>query len=112
MEAVTREPRNEMLARISEAFRTAQSCVIDFRFFSNLALLIKAEVSSAMLADLRRSLSATGLRFSEQSVAAMDRFCEKAEASASPQGDCLCHLFVTFIHGEPDMRIEIPAIPG
>ena len=107
IEGVTREPRNEMIARVSQAIREAGGSIIDFRFFSNLLLFISAEVGVNDIGTLREKLIACGLNLDTRST-----FQEETVPEAPRQESVPFHLVVTFIHDEPDLRITVPAIPG
>lgn len=111
LEATTRLPRNQMIARISQAIQAAGGSMIDSRFFSNLALFISAEVESTRLAVLRGELIATELNFAAGSVASLDRHIEQLASTPDPQSVPF-HLVVTFIHSETGLRIPVPAVPG
>jgi hypothetical protein len=99
-----------MIARISDAIRCAGGCVLDFRFFSNLALFIEAEAATARLHALLTALAATELKLDSRSIAKLREL--SASCSQEMQDVRPIHLFVTFIHGDPDLRIPVPAIPG
>lgn len=107
IEGVTREPRNEMIARVSQAIREAGGSILDFRFFSNLMLFISAEVDANAVPTLREKLISTGLNLDTRSM-----FPEEPAAEAPRRESVPFHLVVTFIHDEPDLRIAVPAIPG
>lgn len=61
LEASTRLPRHEMIARVSQAIQGAGADILDSRFYSNLTLFISAEISAAGLSSLREALIATEL---------------------------------------------------
>jgi hypothetical protein len=48
IEAGTRVPRLEMIARISDAIQAANGFVMDFRYFSNKAVFIGFEIGPWM----------------------------------------------------------------
>jgi hypothetical protein len=112
IEATTRLPRTEMIARVSQAMQEAVADIIDFRFFSNITLFISAEVGSTRVSSLRNALIDTGLKVADRSLASLDQYINEAFASEVGPGIVPFHLVVTFIHTEPDLRITVPAVPG
>ncbi len=108
LEASTRLPRNEMIARIARAIQASGGSIIDSRFFSNLALFISAEISASKLAHLHEALAATELNLSAASLVSLD----SCSTPGTDQPAVPFHLVVTFIHSEPDLRIAVPAVPG
>jgi hypothetical protein len=60
---------------------------------------------------LRSALGALELRLSDESERALADF-NRAEPAASAGSDVLGTLQITFVHDEPDLRIEVPAVPG
>lgn len=105
IEAVTRAERNEAIARISQAITSAGGFILDFRFFSNVALFIEAEASAATIHSLLAALADTGLQMDLRS--AQSFFREPREGDMRT-----IHPQVTFVHSDPDLRIPVPPIPG
>src|ERR1700749_1805459 len=101
-----------MVARISDAIQSAGGCILDFRFFSNLALFIDAEVATARVGALITALVQTELRLDSRSVAIAKEFAVVDAGVEERREMSPVHLFVTFIHNDPDLRIPVPAIPG
>lgn len=108
IEAGTRVPRLEMIARISGAIQAANGFVMDFRYFSNTAVFVSFEIPPSMLSGLQASLSAAGLNFPSRSLVSMAQHASEPALSGLRK----CHLSVTFFHDDPDLRIPVPAIPG
>jgi hypothetical protein len=112
IEAVTRADRQEMIARISQALNSAGASILDFRFFSNLALFIEAEASTARLHIVFDALAKTELQLDSRSTAKMEELSAASFGGASEGDVHTIRLFVTFVHSDPDLRIPVPAIPG
>ena len=113
----TRDERHEMIARVQRAFAESNGSIIDFKMFSNVSLNILFELPARRIGELANALSATGLRLSAESrellVDWQKRYGEDATAdSAFVQTEVAGSLQITFLHHEPDLRLEVPPIPG
>jgi hypothetical protein len=120
LDGFTRDDRHEMIARVQRAFASSNASILDFKMFSNLSPNILFELPAHRIRKLSAALSATNLRLSAESRERLadwqKRYEEDAYASssnsASGQTEIAGSLQVTFIHHEPDLRIEVPPIPG
>ena len=113
LNAVTRGDRHETITR---AERAIQECgfVTDFHMFSNQSISLNFELAVGKVGTLYGLLQDTGLKFSEESRRLLENFQRgmeqlNAEARAS---EVTGTLQITFFHEEPDLRIEVPPIPG
>ncbi len=102
--AVTSVERLEATARARDAISEAGGAILTFEQFSNVSACVGLEIAPARLPDLGRLLSAAGLNLSKRS--------EQALESANHGQTVPVTLQITFVHGEPDLRRHIPAIPG
>ncbi len=106
----TRRERQEAIAAISDAVGRSGGWLLDFHVFSNISLSLNVEIDEGRLVDLYRQLVDAGLRLSRESeedyarLLAADRQATGREIAGTVQ--------VTFIHDHPDLRIEVPAVPG
>ena len=114
LNGMTRVERHEMISLVREAIHAGGGYVLDFHMFSNAAICINFEVAAGNVERLYSSLKATGLRLSREShdlladcCGELDRLGERAKAA-----DVSGTLQIAFIHDEPDLRIEVPPIPG
>ncbi|HEV2800029.1 MAG TPA: hypothetical protein VGW12_06020 [Pyrinomonadaceae bacterium] len=111
----TRDDRHEMISRVSRAFAESNGSIIDFKMFSNVSLNVLFELPARRIGELAAALSATGLRLDAES---RDLLAERQEryaadlAASSQSNEIAGSLQITFIHHEPDLRIEVPPIPG
>jgi hypothetical protein len=103
-----------MIRLVGEAILRGGGYVLDFHMFSNAAICINFEVPAGNVERLYASLKGTGLRLSRESHELLadcrdelNRLGEGAKAA-----DVAGTLQITFIHDEPDLRIEVPPIPG
>jgi hypothetical protein len=107
--AVTSHPRHFLVAQLTEVLNNLGS-VLDSHQFSNLALAIQFEISAQKVSQLRSSLLALPMSFSNSSITALEAI-EKAQDSELP-AEILGIINITFAHNEPDLLMHIPAVPG
>ncbi len=111
----TRDDRHEMISRVGRAFAESNASILDFKMFSNVSLNILFELPARRIGELADALSATGLRLSAESrellVKGRERYAAEPAASSTSK-EIAGSLQITFIHHEPDLRIEVPPIPG
>ena len=105
----TRVPHIEMIARIRDAISSCGGFILDSHLFSNALLSVSFEVRGRDVESLSAGLSAAGLRIDAQSLSRL-RECRERECDSDTviPGS----LSINFIHGDPPLRIEIPAVPG
>ena len=103
-----------MISRVKEAILKGGGFILDFHLFSNLSICLSFKLAVGKIEKLYDALTATGLQLSEESHRLLKNCCrgleqleEKARAS-----EVTGTLAITFIHDEPDLRIEVPHIPG
>jgi hypothetical protein len=107
--AVTTHPRHSLVAQLTEVLNRVGS-VLDSHQFSNIALAIQFEVSARGVSQLRHSLLALPLSFSNSSITALETI-ENAQGSELPS-EILGSINITFAHNEPDLLMHIPDVPG
>lgn len=113
IEATTTVNRYEMTALVERAITESGGWVLDHHLFSNLSMSLAFEISDRKLNTLLEALRATGLRLSRQSADAIVTLASSLDlVQDQPEAFVEGHLQITFIHNEPDLRREVPAIPG
>ena len=114
LSGVTRAGRHEMISRVREAILAGGGYVLDFHMFSNAAICINFEVPVGNIERLHSSLKETGLRLSRESHELLARLRDELDEldERAQAADAAGTLQITFIHDEPDLRIEVPPIPG
>lgn len=114
LDGVTAEGRHEVIGRVKEAISASGGDLLDFHQFSNVSLCLNFEIAAARLGTFRALLARAGLRLSGESLDALAAACEAArpEGGRPPAGELAATLAIVFVHDEPDLRIEVPSIPG
>jgi hypothetical protein len=114
LDGFTRDDRHEMIARVQRAFAESNGSILDFKMFSNVSLNLLFELPARRLGDFAAALSATGLRLSAESRELMADWQKRYadDSATSTQTEIAGSLQITFIHYEPDLRHEVPPIPG
>ena len=113
LNAITRLDRHLMISRVKVAISECGSS-LDFHLFSNRSICLNFELPVGKIDKLHDLLKAAGLRLNEETERlltncrqGLEQLDWKAKAS-----EITGTLEITFIHDEPDLRIEVPPIPG
>ncbi|MCA9608262.1 MAG: hypothetical protein KC619_21785 [Myxococcales bacterium] len=104
--ALTRGDRVEATARVRDAFIEAGAFITDAHLFGGMQTTLGFEVEAHHLADLERALADAGVRLDADSVAQLH------EAAAHARGELEGTLALVFVRGDPDIRHEVPSVPG
>lgn len=112
LNGVTKIDRHDMISRVKEAISKGGGYIFDFHLFSNASICINFEVSAGNIEKLYSSLTATGLHLNQESHDLLADCCNRLEELGEKSTDVAGTLQITFIHNEPDLRIECPPIPG
>jgi len=114
LEAFTRDDRHVMISRVRGAFAISDASILDFKMFSNVSLSLIFELPAGRIGDLSAALSATGLRLSTESRELLLGWQERygAGSDTTQLAEIAGALQITFIHHEPDLRLDVPPIPG
>lgn len=106
---VTRANRHQVSADINDGVIAAGGWVSDHTFFSNIATTFRVVLPPEGLGRFRDLVTAAGVHLDVDSEAAIDALLEKQKGLPE---EIPASLNVTFIHDEPDLKREIPAVPG
>lgn len=109
LDGFTRADRIQMTASVSDAINQSGAWITDFHQYSNLLICINFQVSSQDVASLTTALQATGLKLSQESL---DQLIAASRDSPSNDQDYIGTLQITFIHNDPDLIRDVPAVPG
>ena len=108
LDGFTKAERIGVTARVSEAINKSGAWITDFHLYSNLLICINFEVPSTNLEKLAIFLQETGLDLSQDSL---DQLIP-ANDSTLTHKELVGTLQITFVHNEPDLLREVPAVPG
>jgi len=84
--------------------------ILDVKLFSNISICFNFEIPPTRLEQLREMLVNTGLRLSDDSIQSLSN--SSPRISGPSDENTAGSLQITFIHSEPDLRIQVPPIPG
>ena len=109
----TRLDRQQAITLIKDAIQESGGWLLDFTMFSNISICFNLEVGRRNLGRLFELLVGTGVRLSRESEEHYAAWRARVEDGVQAEEDDLAGTIqVTFIHDEPDLRREVPAIPG
>jgi hypothetical protein len=103
LNAVTKQDRNHVTAFVMECVSAAGGWVEDVRMYSNIMTTVLFQIPANRVASFLADLHSRGLHV-EGAPADM----ANAEDSAEQRGS----LQISFIHNEPDLKREVPQVPG
>lgn len=108
LDGFTKAERIGMTARVSEAINQAGAWITDCHLYSNILICINFEMPNTKLDRLAASLQETGLHLSQESLEQL----MPAHDSTLKEKELVGTLQITFVHNEPDLLREVPAVPG
>lgn len=106
---VTKANRHQVSADINDGVIAAGGWVTDHAFFSNIATTFRVVLPPEGLAQFRDLVTAAGVHLDDDSEAAIAALVAGKEGLPE---EVPASLNVTFIHDEPDLKREVPAVPG
>lgn len=107
LNAVTSADRNAIISEVSSAVAEAGGWIDDVNFFSNISIALRFVIPFSSRSTLVALLSAQPLQLDSNDL------CEVTALTAREPGDEIrCSLQITFFHTEPDLRRQIPHVPG
>jgi hypothetical protein len=104
LETVTAADRQASIDAIGQAVTAVGGWVDDVTFFSNISVALRCVIPPSSAAVFADRLIAIGLKFDS---AALTDF-----AAATTAAELLCTVQVTFFHSDPDLRRDVPSVPG
>ncbi len=108
IELVTTIDRHTLLDALREEIGVLNGWIADFRFFSNMSAMVSVVLPSRNAIEFARKLTAIGLNLPVEAIEALGKQAEKDNKT----DEFSCALNVTFIHGDGDLRVASPAVPG
>jgi len=104
LSAIVRSERNATISAAEQAMSSAGGWIVHFTLLSNAAATLMFEVPSDRVRELAAALAAIPLPLDAESRAQLAEWPD-----ALGPGDVMGTLALTFLHGEPDLRREVPA---
>lgn len=98
---------HEAVARVRASVAAGDGAIVASTQLSNKALSFQIEVRVRDVPKLLSALGEIGVVVQEH-ARAISRPATEAEAEA----DAVVMLHVGLVHGEPDMRVALPKVPG
>ncbi|MBD2081609.1 hypothetical protein [Leptolyngbya sp. FACHB-17] len=108
LDGFTRAERLGITDRVSEAINQAGAWITDFHLYSNILICINFQVPIANLDKLSAKLKETGLELSQESLKQL----MPVHDSMLKEQELVGTLQITFLHNEPDLLRDVPAVPG
>lgn len=105
LSAVTQVERNAATTQAADAISRCGGWIVDFTMFSNAMTTLRFEAPAARLPELAATLDAAEIALDADSRAAL-------AAGFGDVGEIPGTLQLVFVHDEPDLRREVPPIPG
>lgn len=98
---------------IKEAIQDNDGWLVDFKMFSNISICFNIEIKKHGLKKLYGVLENIGMLLNQESEEQRGKLEQvREEFIETGDSELIGTIQVTFMHKDPDMRIEIPMIPG
>jgi hypothetical protein len=112
LNSITDAPRHEVMFHINEAFLKCGGGFIDFHMFSNNSFSVNFILPSRKVSRFHSLATEAGVRFTEESILLLEQYESAHEEAAGNENELSGTMQICFVHHDPDLRIEIPPIPG
>lgn len=109
LSGVTHANRHQVTAAVNDAVVAAGGWVTDHTFFSNIATNFRMVLPPEGIARFRDLVVNAGVHLDDESDAVIGDLIAKEKGLPE---EIPASLNVTFIHNEPDLRREVPSVPG
>jgi hypothetical protein len=108
LDIVTAIPRHDAIDAVKAAAATAEGWIAAHQFYSNKAATVQVMVERCHLVAFCAKLADSGLvKAGSDAVARLMTLAKDGDTS-----EVRVTATLTFVSDEPDLRIEIPAVPG
>jgi hypothetical protein len=105
LKGVAHGDRNVATAQISDAMNAAGAAIVDVHLFSGVMTVLAFEVAPDALQALGAALTGAGL---ELDAVSADMLAKAPPGDAPLEGT----LSIAFPEGDPDLRRDVPSVPG
>lgn len=102
--------RFEATNLVHDAIRSAGACVTDFHKYSNFSVCLNVEIEAQELPGMYDAVLLPGLRIAPERNVFLGPYDEILKAD--PGKSLIGTVAIAFLHTEPDLKIETPAVPG
>ncbi|SHM75478.1 hypothetical protein [Roseibium suaedae] len=103
IQSITRRNRHEVNRLIFDTVAALGGWVDDVQMYSNIMSTIRLTLSLGRYSLLAETLAGSGIPI---------ELPDSLKANPSETREQSASLQITFVHNEPDLRREIPAVPG
>jgi hypothetical protein len=107
LSGVTRANRFEVTAAIDDAVAASGGWIDGHTLLSNIATIFRFVVPAGQLHRLMERMAEAHVTMDPESLALV-----AAATGRPPETEQAGSIAVTFIHDEPDLRRDVPAVPG
>jgi hypothetical protein len=104
----TRTGRHQAIADIEQAIFTAGGWIIDHTLLSNKAIALRFCLPAESVERFLKDLDTAGIRLDSRPAAGTPA----AFGGGGGETELTVSLNVSFIHDQPDLTHEVPAVPG
>lgn len=109
LSAVTRRNRHDAMADINDAVAAAGGWVEGHTLFSNIATTFRVFLPEGGIAAFADAVERLGVHIDAES---REKLASLSSGQSTGDDERSVSLNLTFIHHEPDLRREVPMVPG
>jgi hypothetical protein len=106
----TREDRNTTIWRVKEGILRCGAFILGATVFSNKAITLSIEAPVNRVRELGDAIVGARVSLNDASVASLEDLVCAVDADDTT--NVVVQLHVAFIHGDPDLKIDVPSVPG
>ena len=107
LRGTTRIQRNVAAHEVGKAVAGMGGVIVGHTAYSSISLAVRFELPAKWVDHLSGELAGCGIRLDDDSEAALRGF-----SPASDDSELVASLYLRFVHDEPDLRREVPPVPG
>ena len=101
--AVTRRERKDATSYVFDTINRLGGWIDDVQMYSNIMNTVRLTLRADAYPALFAALSEGGIVLDDE---------VRGPSDSDPAAELMATLQITFIHGEPDLKREVPAVPG
>lgn len=109
----SRLERHETIDSVKTILSASGAWVMDYKMYSNYILSLQFMITVRDLSLLRHELEESGFALFQESMQELREFISGLnQDGANGETEISGSLVVHFVHNDPDLLIEVPAVPG